>query len=97
MEQLRRYDVVVEGSTVAVMEAGPSRCPETVVIIGASSDVAASALTVLGRIARTVALDHISSAVLDELDLVNPHLVLLSGGADMNEIVDLLQRTITID
>jgi len=97
MNQLRHYDIVVDGSTVAVTEAGPSRCAETVVIVGASNDVDVSYLTRLGRIVRTVALDHLSPEVLNKLDLVKPHLILVSGGADLDDIVDLLQRTITID
>ena len=97
MEQLRHYDIVIDGSTVAVTEAGPSRCAETVVIVGASNDIAVSFLTRLGRIVRTVALDHVSPGVLDKLDLVKPHLVLVSGGSDVDDIVGLLQRTITID
>ncbi len=97
MNQVRRYDIFVEGSTVGVREAGPSRAAETVVIVGASDDLAVSLLTRLGRIVRAVAVDKLSSAMLDELKLRKPHLILVSNGTDVDDIVGLLQRTITID
>ena len=97
MTQLRHYDIVVNGSIVAVTEAGPTRGAETVLIVGASDDIAVSLLTRLGRIVRAVALDDLSYAVLGQLDIVRPHLILVSDGTDVNDIVGFLQRTITID
>lgn len=97
MPQLCSHEIVVDGSTIKITEGGPSRCPDTVVIAGASSDMTDRLLVRLGRFTRVVSVEKWSPAIIDALHLSNIHIVVASDGHTVDEIVNLLQRTVTID
>lgn len=97
MGQLRRYGLVIEDLTISVTESGPARSPETVLIFSTSDDLATTLLTRLGRFTRTVWVRDAPPAVLAALSLTAVHLVLTTDDIDVDVLVDLLQRTITID
>lgn len=97
MPQFRYHAIVVDGATIEITEAGPSRSVDTVVVVGASDDVAIPLLVRLGRFTRVVSVQKWSPVILDALDLSNVHIVVASGTEDVDDVVDLLQRTVTID
>ncbi len=97
MPQLRYHEIVVDGSTIKITEGGPSRCPDTVVIVGANSDMADRLLVRIGRFTRVVSVQKWSSAIVDALDLTNIHIVVASSTDNVDDVVNLLQRTVTID
>jgi len=97
MAQLRRYGLVIEDLTISVTESGPSRSPETVLIVSASDDLATALLARLGRFTRAVWVRDAPPAVLSALGLTAVHLVLTTDDIGVDAMVDLLQRTITID
>ncbi|RLE14654.1 MAG: hypothetical protein DRJ28_05370 [Actinobacteria bacterium] len=97
MPEFRHHTIVVDGVTIEITEAGPSRCPDTVVIVGASDDMAISLLVRLGRFTRVVSIQKWSPVILDALDLSNVHIVVASDTDNVDDVVDLLQRTVAID
>ncbi len=97
MPQFLHHAIVVDGATIEITEAGPSRSADTVVVVGASDDVVVPLLVRLGRFTRVVAVQKWSPVILEALDLSNVHIVVVSGTDDVDDVVDLLQRTITID
>ncbi|GMR03003.1 MAG: hypothetical protein BMS9Abin20_1362 [Acidimicrobiia bacterium] len=97
MPQIRTYTLVVGQEAVEITEAGPSRCADTVLIVGACDDVAHGLLVQLGRFTRVISIPEWSPNIVDVLNLSNIHIVLNLDTDAVNEVVDLLQRTIAID
>ncbi len=97
MPQFRHLTIVADGATIKVTEAGPSRSPDTVVIVGASDDMVIPLLVRLGRFTRVVSIQEWSPVILDALDLSCIHIVVASDTDNVDDVVDLLQRTVTID
>jgi len=97
MPRLRHHSIIVDGATVEITEAGPLRCPDTVVIVGASDDLAIPLLVRIGRFTRVVSVQTWIPVISDELDLSNIHIVVASDTDSIDDVVDLLQRTVAID
>jgi len=97
MPQLRHHSIIVDGATVEITEAGPLWCPDTVVILGASDDLAIPLLVRIGRFTRVVSLQKWVPVISDELNLSNIHIVVASDTDSLDDVVDLLQRIVTID
>ncbi len=97
MPEFRHHTIVVDGATIEITEAGPSRSPDTVVIVGASDNVAIPLMVRLGRFTRVVSIQKWSPVILDALDLSCIHIVVASNTDNVGDVVDLLQRNVTID
>jgi hypothetical protein len=97
MPQLRHHEIVIDGTTIEIIEAGPSRCPDTVVIVGASNDVAIPLLARISRFTRVISIQRWTPAILEALDVSSVHLVVDLGTSTLDDVVDALQRSVTID
>ena len=97
MPRFHRHTLVVDGTTIDIVEAGPSRCQDTVVIVGADDEMTHALLVRLGRFIRVVSIPEQPAAIVEELGLSNIHVVVDLGTNTVDEVVNLLQRTVTID
>lgn len=96
MAQLRSYEITVDGVPAQVLEAGPVRSSETVIILGADDEQAIQLVLRLGRFTRAVSVA--SGQVLEALDVGSAHVVIaLNENSDLDVVVELLQRSIDID
>lgn len=96
--EIRACEHIIGGVPTRTLEAGPIRSAETVLVLGTDEPAARQLLSKIGRFARALFVADPSAVVLDSLSPGTLHVVVSIGGdVDPDAVVEILQRSLTID